>query len=78
MLIRLSKRSSIIIEEIPDELLSFADKYFNEMFNLHPENYGLIICNDNEVLSQRFHQSYLCTPQYDKEKFKNKKLYVFW
>jgi hypothetical protein len=57
--------SWIELEWIPSELSNFASECFKELFDLHPKDQGKIIMYDKELLSYRWHQSYLHTPARD-------------
>jgi alkylated DNA repair dioxygenase AlkB len=57
--------SWVEIEMAPEEIIDYGAKNFNKLFNLHPLEQGKIIMYEQELLSYRWHQSYLRTPQRD-------------
>ncbi len=57
-----SKSAWLTIEWLSDELFDYARNYYQELYDLHPENRGKVILYDEEIQSSRWHRSYLKTP----------------
>lgn len=51
------------IEQLSPALMQYSDEHFQEMFNLHPSEKGKVMMRFGEVVSPRWHKSYLNTPK---------------
>jgi alkylated DNA repair dioxygenase AlkB len=60
-----SKSSWITLEWLSQELLKDSTKSYQELFELHPVQRGKVIMFDAEVISSRWHRSYLHQPERD-------------
>jgi alkylated DNA repair dioxygenase AlkB len=61
-----SKSSWITIEWLSDELMAYATENYQELFNIHPKQRGKVVMHNNEECeSPRWHRSYLFQPNRD-------------
>jgi hypothetical protein len=60
-----NKSAWIQIDRLPDELSKKAEESYAQMFALHPTERGKVVVKGKELVSPRWHQSYLSTPAYD-------------
>ncbi|MBB6461313.1 alpha-ketoglutarate-dependent dioxygenase AlkB [Flammeovirga kamogawensis] len=60
-----SKSSWITIEWVTDELDKYSKCNYDEMFALHPSEKGKVVMYEKEVISPRWHRSYLMIPNRD-------------
>ena len=54
----------IIESKLSKELLEYANENFNNLFELHPKKMGRIVM-EKEVISKRYHQSFMNSPKLD-------------
>lgn len=58
-----SKSSWITIEWLSDELIHYSNQYYQTLFDIHPSERGKIVMfNNEEFISPRWHRSYLHQP----------------
>ena len=59
------------INKISNDLIKYGNDNFNELFDLHPNDLGIITKDSKDIISNRYHKSYLFTPKYDNNIFKS-------
>jgi alkylated DNA repair dioxygenase AlkB len=57
-----SQSAWITIEWLSDEMLLYSKKYYQQIFDLHPQERGKVVLWNKEITSSRWHRSYLNTP----------------
>jgi alkylated DNA repair dioxygenase AlkB len=60
----------IMIDYLPDDLVAYSTKYFNDMYSMHPEEKHKIIMYEKEVEVYRYQKTYLKTPKIDETHLK--------
>ena len=55
----------ITIEWLSEELKEYSQINYEELFSLHPVERGKVIMFGQEIISPRWHRSYLKTPKRD-------------
>lgn len=60
-----SKSAWIVIDWIPVAHLAYCKSNYHRMFDLHPQEKGQVVMFGENVISPRWHRSYLNTPQRD-------------
>lgn len=62
--IQLTKSGSawLVVDHLPEELSKYSDDNYAELFELHPEDVGKVMMGEKEVISSRWHKSYMKTP----------------
>lgn len=58
-----SKSAWITITWLDDTLIAYARSNYDALFALHPSERGKVVLYDMEIASQRWHRSYLNTPE---------------
>lgn len=62
-----SKKSWITINWLSDDLLNYSSENYHHLFDLHPLQRGKVVMFDNDVVSPRWHRSYLHQPKINPE-----------
>jgi alkylated DNA repair dioxygenase AlkB len=57
-----SKSSWITIEWLSEELITYATENYQRLFNIHPLQRGKVVMNNEDIISPRWHRSYLHQP----------------
>jgi alkylated DNA repair dioxygenase AlkB len=60
-----NKLSWITIEWLSEDLVSYSKEHYQELFHIHPPERGKVVMYNAEVVSSRWHRSYLRQPERD-------------
>jgi alkylated DNA repair dioxygenase AlkB len=58
-----SESSWLTIEWLSEELMTYATENYQSLFEIHPLERGKVIMNNEEIVSPRWHRSYLHQPE---------------
>lgn len=76
-MIKLSDKSWVKIDKIPDNLLKYAMDNFELLYSYRPKEYSNVLFHGHKVITKRRHRSYLNTPKYSNFPNKENMNYMF-